>query len=151
MARCDVFEPFCETALIASKMTIDAGTKANCNLLRNSFKAWRDDAMVSKMERQIDRRLLAESFSYWMVRQRGRLLERVRDHRFLQEALEIWKDRFDGIREELDTTFEILEHAQATKVLKSSLQLWRENLAFRDEELELALVNLSEGLWCLTV
>jgi hypothetical protein len=132
-------------------MTIDAGTKANCNLLRNSFKAWRDDAMVSKLDRQIDRRIITESFSYWMVRQRGRLLERVRDHRFLQEALEIWRDRFDGIREELDTTFEILEHARIAKVLKSSLQLWRENLEFRNEEHELALVNPSQGLWCLTV
>ena len=99
--------------------------------------------MVSKMERQIDRRIIAKSFSYWMVRQRGRLLERVRDHRFLQEALEIWRDRFDGIREELDTTFEILEHARVAKVLKSSLRLWRENLEFLNEEHELALVNPS--------
>ena len=135
--------PLFNIALIDSKMTIDAGTKANCNLLRNSFKAWRDDAMVSKLDRQIDRRIITESFSYWMVRQRGRLLERVRDHRFLQEALEIWRDRFDGIREELDTTFEMLEHARIAKVLKSSLLLWKENLAFRNEEHELALVNPS--------
>jgi hypothetical protein len=127
--------------LIYSKVTIDAGTKANWNLLRNSFKAWRDDAMVSKMERQIDRRVIADTFSYWMVRQRGRLLERVRDHRFLREALEMWKDKFDGIREDLDTTCEILEHTRGTKLLKSSLQLWREILAFRREEYEVALVN----------
>src|SRR5277367_5582402 len=116
--------------LIYSKVTIDAGTKANWNLVRNSFKAWRDDAMVSKMERQIDRRITTNAFSYWMVRQRGRLLERVRDHRVLHETLEIWKDRFDGIREDLDTNCEIFEHARVTKLLKSALQLWRENLAF---------------------
>ena len=69
------------------------------------------------------------------------MLERVRDHRFLQEALETWKDRFEGIREELDTTYEIVEHARITKLLKSSLQLWRENLAFRHEEYEVAMVN----------
>src|SRR5271155_3067318 len=77
--------PICNVVLIASKMTIDAGTKANCNLLKNSFKAWCDDAMVSKLDRQIDRRIITESFSYWMVRQRGRLVERVCNHRFLQE------------------------------------------------------------------
>ena len=133
--------PRFESVLMDSKTTIDAGAKANWNLLRNSFKGWRDDSMVSKMEREIDRRIITESFAYWIVRQRGRLLERVRDHRFLQEAVEIWKDRFDGIRDELDTICETLKHGRAAKVLKSSLRLWIENLAFRNEEDELALVK----------
>ena len=133
------------------KVTIDAGTKANWNLLRNSFKAWRDDAMVSKIERQIDRRLVAETFSYWMVRQRGRLLERVRNHRFLREALETWNERLDGIRDELDTACEIFENTQVVKVLRSSLEIWRDHLAFRNGETEIALVNLNRGLQLLIV
>src|SRR5208282_1233120 len=121
-------------------MTIDAGTTADWNLLRNAFKGWRDDAMATKLENRIDRRIVARSFSYWMVRQRGQLLERVRDQRFLQEALEIWRERFEGIHEALDSTSQIIEQTRAIKILRSSLQMWRRTLAYRAQENDLAAV-----------
>lgn len=121
-------------------MTIDASTKADWNLLRNAFKGWHDDAMATKLENRIDRRIVARSFSYWMVRQRGRLLERVKDRRFLQEALEIWRERFQGIHEALDSTSQIIEQTRAIKVLRSSLQMWRATLAYRSQENDLAAV-----------
>jgi hypothetical protein len=127
--------------LTSRKLTVDAGSKANWNILRNTFKAWRNDAIAAKMESRVDHRILAGSFSYWIIRQRGKLLERVRDDRFVREAFEIWKERFDGIREELDTTSQIVEDARITKVLRSSLSIWRENLTFRSEEMDMAVVR----------
>src|SRR5271170_663749 len=106
-------------------MTVHASGKANWNLLRNSFKGWRDDAIATRLESKIDRRIMGKQFSFWMVRQRGRLLERVRDQRFLQEALEIWRERFEGIHEALDSTSQIIEQTRANKILKSSLQIWK--------------------------
>jgi hypothetical protein len=125
---------------IASKMTIDASTQADWKLLRAAFKGWRDDSLSSWLESRIDRRRLRLSFSFWMVRQRGVLLERVRDQRFLHEALEIWKERYEGIQEVLDSTLEIVETTRITKVLRSSLHLWKETLEFRRGEYELASV-----------
>src|SRR5438876_10422652 len=109
--------------------------------MRNAFKGWRNDAMAAKIENRIDRRIVAASVSYWMVRQRGRLLERVRDQRFLQEALEIWRERFEGIHEALDSTSQIIEQARATKVLRSSFQMWRDILAYGAQEKDLAAVS----------
>src|SRR5947207_6239358 len=114
--------------------------KADWNLLRNAFKGWRDDAMATKLEAHIDRRIVAQFFSFWMVHQRGRLLERVRDQRFLREALEIWRERFEGINEALYSTLQIIEQTRTTKVLTSSLQLWRDILAYRAQEKDLAAV-----------
>ena len=121
-------------------MTIDASMKADWNLLRNAFKGWRDDAMATKLETHIDRRIVAQFFTFWMVHQRGRLLERVRDQRFLREALEIWRERFEGINEALYSTLQIIEQTRTTKVLTSSLQLWRDILAYRAQEKDLAAV-----------
>ena len=87
--------------------------------------------MATKLESHIDRRVVAESFSYWMVRHRGRLLERVRDQRFMQEALEIWRERFEAIHEALGPISKIIQQTRAIKVLRSTLQMWRETLAYR--------------------
>ena len=137
----DVFLLRYESTLRDSKTTIDVGAKANWKLLKNSFKGWRDDAIASKMEHKIDRRIIANSFTYWMIQQRGQLLKRVQDHRILQEALEIWRARLDRIREELNMVCKTLNRGQAAKVLKSSLRLWMRNVAFRDKEYQSALVK----------
>jgi Sfi1 spindle body protein len=109
--------------------------------MRNAFKGWRDDAMVTRQENRVDRRLISESFMYWVLRQRGKLLERVRDHRFLQEALEIWRERYEGMGEVLDSTSRIIEQSRASKILRSSLHIWREALTFCIEENEVATVT----------
>ena len=109
-------------------------------MLRTAFKAWHDEAMVTRMENHIDKRILSGSFSYWILRQRGRLLERVRDHRFQQEAFEIWRERFEGIRDALDSTGEIVQKAKSAKIVKSFFEMWLQKLRDREDEYEVAIV-----------
>jgi hypothetical protein len=122
-------------------MTVDASTKANWKLLRTTFKAWREDAVSARLASRIDHRRLQKSFSFWVVRQRGVLLERVRDQRFLQEALDIWRERYEGIQEVLDSTLEVVETTRSNKLLRTSFRIWKENVAIREEEHDLACVR----------
>jgi len=109
-------------------------------MLRTVFKAWHDEAMVTRIENHLDKKLLSRSFSYWMLRQRGRLLERVRDHRFQQEAFDIWRERFEGIRGALDSWGEQLQKGNSAKIAKCFFQMWVQKLRDRDDEYEVAIV-----------
>jgi hypothetical protein len=124
-----------------SKLTVDACTQAEWKLLRSSFKAWRDDAGSTRLEKRIDRRIVAQSFRLWVIQQRSKLLARVRDQSFLQEALEIWKERWREIQDALNSTLEISERSRAMKILGTSLTLWQETLAIRRQEYDLAIVK----------
>lgn len=121
-------------------MTVDAGTRADWKLLRISFKAWRDEAVVVRLETQIDQRILEQSFSYWMVRQRGRLLERVRDQRFTQETFEIWRDRYEEIHERLNFARHTFEENRNLRTLKSLMYIWQQIRSFHQQEYEVAMV-----------
>jgi hypothetical protein len=145
MAGTYVCVPIPEIANIRSKLTVDADTTADLNLLRNAFKAWRDDMVATRLEGCIDRRILRNSFSFWVIRQRGRLLERVRDHRFLQEALEIWKERLEGLHEELRPICYIIEQRRARRTLRYFLRMWRDALKFHSETKNVATVASYPG------
>jgi Sfi1 spindle body protein len=140
MEKFDVCSSFFSQLTVSRKMTVDAESKANWSLLRCAFKGWKDDAMASRIEVQIDHRAVSGAFGFWVIRQRGRLLQRVRDQRFLQEAFEIWKERYEGIHDALESTSEILEHSRAVKLLNGSFQVWRQRLRFCDEQVHLAEV-----------
>jgi hypothetical protein len=121
-------------------MTVDAEGKANWSLLRTAFKGWKDDAVASRIEARIDRRIVSGALLCWVVRQRGRLLQRVRDQRFLQEAFEIWKERYEGIHNALESTSEIVEHTRSIKLMDESFRIWGERLQFSAEQVNIAEV-----------
>ena len=104
--------------------------------------------MASRIETRIDHRVMSGAFAFWVIRQRGRLLQRVRDQRFLQEAFEIWKERYEGIHDALESTFEILGHARAANSLNDTLYVWRERLKLCDEQADVAEVRAL--LWTAT-
>jgi len=138
--RDSTYDPFL-CILNCSKTTIHANAHADWKLLKASFKSWRHDAASMKLENSINRECVRRTFTYWKVQLRGVLLGRLRDHRFLQEAMEIWRERFEGMQEVLDSTLEIVETSRTTKILWSSLQIWRERLAIRTEERDLGMVT----------
>jgi hypothetical protein len=119
---------------------VDASTQAEWKLLRTSFKAWRDDAVASQLEKRMEGRSLKQYFRLWVIQQRGKLLGRVRDEWFLREALGIWRERLNEIQDALNSTLDVAERSRAKKILGTSIKLWRETLAIRNEEYELAAV-----------
>jgi Sfi1 spindle body protein len=124
-------------------MTVDAESKANWSLLRTAFKGWKGDAVASRIEARIDRRIVSGALSFWVVRQRGRLLQRVRDQRFIQEALDIWKEQYEGIHNALESTSEIVEHTRSVKLMDESFRIWGEKLQFTTEQANIAKVIAS--------
>lgn len=128
--------------LLYRKLTIEAGTQANWNLLKTSFKAWRNDTVAARCQTRINRRLLYNTLSFWMIKHRGALLVRVHDQRFIQEAFRIWRERLDEIRVTLDSALETAQRSRTLRITRSSFEIWRERLAVLFQMHNLATVSL---------
>jgi len=127
---------------LCRKLTVDAETQANWKLLKTSFKAWRDDAVASRLEAVIEHRLLAKCFAYWMIQHRGVLLARVRDQRLVQDALVIWIGRSEDIRLNLEIRLRSAIKSRSSRAVQCAFEIWQEKIIVQNEKQALAIVPL---------
>ncbi|KAH7136103.1 Sfi1 spindle body protein-domain-containing protein [Dendryphion nanum] len=108
-------------------------------LLRNAFTAWNDGLRVKALRSQIDDRVLVESMYKWALASRVALIQRVRNHNAKRLIFLLWSSKVQDQESRLAQAERNFADYKRTQLLRNGLQKLEIATVFRKDQEEQAL------------